>query len=80
MKINIIEHDMVKIQQTLCTWRDGGAEDMGEFYRIPADNRNLNYAYSIFRRENKMFQIEDYHSHNTNKQVEGNRKILAKLP
>ena len=42
------------------------AEDMGEFYRIPADNRDLNYNRYFSEGETDISQIEDYHSHNTN--------------
>jgi len=41
------------------------AEDMGDYYRIPADNRDLNYANYFSEGEIDMSTIEDYHSHNT---------------
>jgi UDP-glucose 4-epimerase len=41
------------------------AEDMGEFYRIPADNRDLNYSRYFSEGETDISKIEDYHSHNT---------------
>ncbi len=41
------------------------AEDMGEFYRIPADNRDLNYSRYFSEGETDISAIEDYHSHNT---------------
>ncbi|MBT8184622.1 MAG: UDP-glucose 4-epimerase, partial [Eudoraea sp.] len=41
------------------------AEDMGEFYRIPADNRDLNYSRYFSEGETDISEIEDYHSHNT---------------
>jgi len=41
------------------------AEDMGEFYRIPADNRDLNYSRYFSEGETDVSEIEDYHSHNT---------------
>jgi UDP-glucose 4-epimerase len=57
------------------------AEDMGEFYRIPADNRDLNYAQYFSEGEQDVSKIEDYHSHNTTQQgVEGMKKLLLKLP
>ena len=41
---------------------------MGEFYRIPADNRDLNYSRYFSEGETDMSTIEDYHSHNTEQQ------------
>lgn len=41
------------------------AEDMGEYYRVPADTRDLNYAKYFSEGDDKMSQMEDYHSHNT---------------
>src|ERR1017187_3582958 len=55
------------------------AEDLGEFYRIPADTRDLNYE-SFFSEGKDISNIEEYHSHNTHKlDVEGTKKILLKL-
>ena len=44
------------------------AEDMDAFYRIPADNRDLNYARYFSEGEEDVAEIEDYHSHNTEQQ------------
>lgn len=41
------------------------AEDMGDYYRVPADTRDLNYAKYFSEGDDKMSQMEDYHSHNT---------------
>ena len=57
------------------------AEDMGNFYRVPADNRDLNYAKYFSEGEEDVSRIEDYHSHNTNqKDVEGLKKLISTLP
>ncbi len=57
------------------------AEDMGEFYRIPADNRDLNYAQYFSEGEQEVSVVEDYHSHNTEQLgVEGMKKLLSNLP
>lgn len=71
-----------KLYETLCTREEMiKAEDMGEFYRIPADNRDLNYAQYFSEGEKDISAIEDYHSHNTTQQdVEGMKKLLWKLP
>jgi UDP-glucose 4-epimerase len=64
-----------KLYETLCT------RDMGDFYRIPADNRDLNYAQYFSEGEQDVSLIEDYHSHNTTQQdVEGMKQLLSKLP
>lgn len=55
------------------------AEDMGDFYRIPADNRDLNYEL-YFSEGDDVSQIEEYHSDNTERlDVEGTKKLLLKL-
>jgi UDP-glucose 4-epimerase len=57
------------------------AEDMGDFYRIPADNRDLNYAQYFSEGEQDVSAIEDYNSHNTEQHnVEGIKKLLKTLP
>jgi UDP-N-acetylglucosamine 4,6-dehydratase len=71
-----------KLYETLCTREEMvKAEDMGAFYRIPADNRNLNYARYFSEGEEDISTISDYHSHNTTQQdVEGMKKLLSQLP
>jgi len=71
-----------KLYETLCTREEMiKAEDMGDFYRIPADNRNLNYNQYFSEGEIDIAKIEDYHSHNTQQQdVEGMKKLLLGLP
>ena len=41
------------------------AEDLGEYYRVPADNRDLNYNKYFSEGLKVIKNIEDYHSHNT---------------
>ncbi|RFN57977.1 polysaccharide biosynthesis protein [Marixanthomonas ophiurae] len=56
------------------------AEDLGNYYRIPADNRDLNYANYYSEGEVDISQVEDYHSHNTEQlDVEGMKDLLLKL-
>lgn len=71
-----------KLYETLCTREEMvKAQDMGEFYRIPADNRDLNYAKYFSEGEKDVSVIEDYHSHNTAQQsVEGMKRLLSGLP
>lgn len=71
-----------KLYETLCTREEmTKAEDMGDFYRIPADNRDLNYAQYFSEGEEEIATKEDYHSHNTQQQgVEGMKILLSNLP
>lgn len=71
-----------KLYETLCTREEMmKAEDMGDFYRIPADNRDLNYAKYFSEGEKDISKIEDYHSHNAQqKDVEGLKKLISTLP
>lgn len=71
-----------KLYETLCTREEMiKAEDMGDFYRIPADNRDLNYARYFSEGADDAEDIEDYNSHNTIQQdVEGMKKLLKSLP
>lgn len=71
-----------KLYETLCTREEMiKAEDMGDFYRIPADNRDLNYAQYFSEGEEDISKLEDYHSHNAKQEdVEGMKKLLLKLP
>lgn len=56
------------------------AEDLGGYYRIPADNRDLNYnKYEIHGNE-EIDKFAEYNSHNTTRlDVEGMKKLLLKL-
>jgi UDP-N-acetylglucosamine 4,6-dehydratase/5-epimerase len=56
------------------------AQDMGDYYRIPADNRDLNYAKYFSEGEEKISHQEDYTSHNTNRlNIEQIKALLLKL-
>ena len=56
------------------------AEDMGDYYRIPADNRDLNYAQYFSEGVEKLSQLDDYTSHNTRRlSVEQIKQLLLKL-
>jgi UDP-N-acetylglucosamine 4,6-dehydratase len=70
-----------KLYETLCTREEmAKAEDMGDFYRIPADNRDLNYSIYFSQGEKKLAEIEDYHSHNTERlDLEGVKSLISKL-
>ena len=70
-----------KLYETLCTREEMiKAQDMGDFYRIPADNRSLNYSSYFSEGEKELSNIEDYNSHNTEqKNIEGVKQLLLKL-
>jgi UDP-N-acetylglucosamine 4,6-dehydratase len=70
-----------KLYETLCTREEMvKADDMGDFYRIPADNRDLNYAMYFSQGEQDVAEKEDYHSHNTERlDVEGVKKLISGL-
>ena len=56
------------------------AQDMGGYYRIPADNRDLNYAKYFSEGEEKISELDDYTSHNTHRlNVEQIKALLLKL-
>ncbi len=56
------------------------AENLGDYFRIPCDTRDLNYDKFFVKGQEKVSAIEDYHSHNTERlDVEGMKKLLLKL-
>jgi len=53
---------------------------MGRYYRIPADNRDLNYKKYFVEGEEKISELDDYTSHNTQRlDVPGIKELLLKL-
>lgn len=71
-----------KVYETLVNREDMiKAEDCGNYYRIPADNRNLNYEQYFSEGDINVSLLEEYHSHNTTiLDVEGMKELLLKLP
>lgn len=56
------------------------AEDMGRYFRIPADNRDLNYKKYFVEGEQRISEVDDYTSHNTERlNVSGVENLLKKL-
>lgn len=70
-----------KLYETLVTREEmAKAIDMGDYYRIPCDNRDLNYDKFFTEGNEEMSRIEDYHSHNTSRlDVEGMKRLLLQL-
>ncbi len=57
------------------------AIDMDNYFRIPADTRNLNYGVFFDQGDKHVAEVEEYHSHNTERlDVEGTKELLLKLP
>jgi len=82
-KINIIgTRHGEKLYETLCTREEMlKAQDIGDFYRIPADNRDLNYSMYFSEGEKNIADIKDYHSHNTERlNIDDIKKLISKLP
>ncbi|MCE2594068.1 polysaccharide biosynthesis protein [Motilimonas cestriensis] len=70
-----------KLYEALCSREEMFvAEDQGGYYRIPADNRDLNYAQYVEEGEQDLSVVEDYNSHNTERlDVAGMEALLLKL-
>jgi UDP-N-acetylglucosamine 4,6-dehydratase len=57
------------------------AQDLGGYFRVPPDLRDLNYRKFVEQGEARISQAEDYHSHNTRRlDVAGMKTLLLKLP
>ncbi len=70
-----------KLFEALCSREEMFiAQDQGEYYRVPADNRDLNYSKYFEEGEKDLSKVEDYNSHNTDRlDVEGMKELLRKL-
>lgn len=70
-----------KLYESLVTREEmAKAEDMGNYYRIPCDARDLNYDNFFVEGQEKVAKFEDYHSHNTHLlNVEEMKNLLLKL-
>ena len=56
------------------------AVDIGRYYRIPADNRDLNYDKFFVEGEVRIASVDDYTSHNTERlDLEGVKDLLMQL-
>lgn len=71
-----------KLYETLVTREEMfRSEDMGDYFRIPADARDLNYDKFFVEGQEDISKVEDYHSHNTFRlDKEGMKHLLLKLP
>lgn len=71
-----------KLYETLVTREEMfRSEDMGNYFRIPADARDLNYDKFFVEGQEDISKVEDYNSHNTYRlNVEEMKQLLLKLP
>lgn len=70
-----------KLYETLVNREEmAKASDMGNYFRVKSDNRDLNYESYFSEGQEKLSSLEDYHSHNTERlDVEGTKRLLLKL-
>lgn len=71
-----------KTYETLLTREEAAkAEDLGEYFRVPADNRDLNYNVYFSEGTPEMARVEDYHSNNARRlSLEQMMELLLTLP
>lgn len=80
-EIKIIgERHAEKMYETLCSKEEmAKAEDLGNFYRVPADFRDLNYTKYV-QQDGPKLNVEEYNSDNTNRlNVEQLKELLLTL-
>jgi UDP-glucose 4-epimerase len=70
-----------KLYETLLTREERAvAEDMGDYYRVPADNRDLNYGLYFDTGRADVSAVDDYNSHNTKRlSVDEMARLLLEL-
>ena len=81
-QVNIIgtRHGEKLYEALLSREEMASAVDLGEYYRVPPDNRDLHYGKFVEEGDKKISKLEDYNSHNTERlDVEGMQKLLLKL-
>jgi UDP-glucose 4-epimerase len=71
-----------KLYETLASAQElSNSEDLGDYYRISMDQRDLNYKAYFSEGDQTTAQFEDYHSHNTEQlNVEDVKNLLLSLP
>ena len=81
-KVNVIgTRHGEKLYEALCSREEMlVAKDEGEYFRIPADNRDLNYEKFFDQGSQELSEVEDYNSHNTHRlDVDEMKELLLKL-
>lgn len=71
-----------KLYETLASAQElASAEDLGDYWRLSHDDRDLNYSAYFSEGEKQTAAFDDYHSHNTERlDVEGVKSLLLTLP
>lgn len=71
-----------KLHETLASAQElAKSEDLGDYYRVKLDERDLNYNAYFSEGQSKTRSFDDYHSHNTERlDVEGVKNLLLSLP
>jgi UDP-N-acetylglucosamine 4,6-dehydratase/5-epimerase len=71
-----------KLYETLATSEElARADDMGDYYRVPMDGRDLNYGKYFVEGDVRQATLDDYHSHNTERlDLGGVKDLLLSLP
>ena len=81
-QINVIgtRHGEKAFEALLSSEEKACAEDLGEYFRVPADQRDLNYEKYIEDGNTEVVEYEDYNSHNTTRlDIDGMKTLLLKL-
>jgi len=71
-----------KLYETLASAQElASAEDLGDYYRLQLDERDLNYSVYVSEGEEETHDYEDFHSHNAERlDVAGVKHLLTSLP
>jgi UDP-N-acetylglucosamine 4,6-dehydratase len=73
-------HGEKRFETLLSREEMAAAEDLGRYFRVPPDLRDLNYEKFVERGESRITTAEDYHSHNTERlDVAGVKALLDEL-
>jgi UDP-glucose 4-epimerase len=68
-------------ESLLGTEERANAEDLGDYFRVPLDSRDLNYSVYFEEGETRPLELESYTSHNTQRlDVEGTKALLLTIP
>ena len=70
-----------KVYESLLSREEmSSAQDLGGYFRVPKDSRDVNYEKYVDEGKTKITNMEEYNSHNTERlDVEGTKKLLLKL-
>jgi UDP-glucose 4-epimerase len=82
-KVNVIgtRHGEKLYEALLSREEVAAAHDLGDYYRVPPDSRDLNYEKFFEEGESRITEAQDYNSHNTEQlDVAGMKQLLRKLP